>query len=160
MKPKLLLLPVCLLVLSGFSKEKISINPEIAQERKAQELLPKSNDPMWELLKKTKIHNDYAKGLFSATFPDEVKALVGKPFTISGFMLPLEAKEKFRHFILSKRTPTCAFCPPGEPNEIVDVWMDEDVTWAEDTIKVSGTFSLMNNPELGLFFKLSKAKKL
>ena len=63
--------------------------------------------------------------------PMKVKALVGKEVTISGFILPLESTEKFKHFILSKRTPTCPFCPPGEPNEIVDVMLDKPISWDE-----------------------------
>ena len=99
-------------------------------------------------------------GARQATRLVQVKAMEGKQFTISGFMLPLEATEKFHHFILSKRTPTCPFCPPGEPNEIVDVWTEQPVSWDEDIIKVTGMFELMTNSELGLFFKVSKAKKV
>jgi hypothetical protein len=148
------------LFLCGFTAEQGS--PSLTQplaERRAQDKLPKSTDPMWDVLGKTKIHLNEKKGLYSATFPPEVKALVGKQVTIVGFMLPLEATEKFHHFILSKRTPTCPFCPPGEPNEIVDVWVDTPIAWNEDIVRVTGTFELMNNPELGLFFKLAKAQR-
>lgn len=144
-------------LLCGLSKQQTG---QPKDERQAQDALPKSRDPMWQLLGKTKITTDEKKGTFSASYPVEVKALVGKEVTVSGFILPLEATEKFKHFILSKRTPTCPFCPPGEPNEIVDVWLDTPIKWDEDMVKVSGTFALMNNPELGMFFKLTKAKKL
>ena len=156
---KAVFIALSLLALSAFSKEQLPtpIPTQPADERQAQDALPKSKDPMWAILGKTKIHADMVKGLYSATFPPEVKALVGKEITISGFMLPLESTEKFKHFIISKRTPTCPFCPPGEPNEIVDVWMEKPIGWDEDVVKVTGTFSLMNNPELGLFFKLEKA---
>ena len=156
----LFVLPVVILALCGFTKEQGAIPTQPLEERKAQDVLPKSKDPMWVVLGQTKIKSDYAKGLYTATFPDAVKALVGTQVTISGFMLPLESSERFHHFILSKRTPTCPFCPPGEPNEIVDVWTDENVLWDEDVVKVTGKFELMNNAELGLFFKLTNAKKL
>lgn len=129
-----------------------------SDERKAQDALPKSQHALWNTLTKTKIHLDKKQGLYSATYPDEVKALVGTEITISGFMLPLEATEKFTHFLLSKRTPTCAFCPPGEPNEIIDVWLEKPVKWDDNLIAVIGTFTLINNPEFGMFFKLDKAK--
>src|SRR5438045_3186981 len=74
----------CILLLCGFSKEQAPpqaiVQPQ--DERKAQEALPKSRDPMWTLLAKTKIHWDAKSGFYSATFPDEVKALVGKEITI------------------------------------------------------------------------------
>ena len=92
-----------------------------ADERAAQDLLPMSQDPLWSVLAKTKILIDEQQGLYDAEFPEDVKHLDGQPVTVTGFMLPLEASDEFRHFLLSKRTPTCPFCPPGEPNEIVDV---------------------------------------
>ncbi len=158
---RIIFISLALLALCGFTAEQApkSIS-QPADERKAQEALPKSRDPMWKILGKTQIHLDEKQGLYSATFPDEVKALVGKEVTISGFMLPLEATEKFQHFIISKRTPTCPFCPPGEPNEIADVWVEKPVAWSEDVVKVSGVFGLMDNPQLGLFFKITKAKLL
>ena len=156
---KVMALTGALLALSAFSRENTVVQ-QPKDERKAQDLLPQSKDPMWALLGKTKIHVNVKEGMYSADFPSDVKALVGKEVTLSGFMLPLEATEKFKHFIISKRTPTCPFCPPGEPNEIADVWMESPVEWKDDMIKVSGTFELMNNPELGLFFKISNAKSV
>ena len=160
LKLRLLLLPLMMLPLCGLSKQDSSTLGQPLEERKAQDKLPKSKDPMWVLLAKTKIHLEEKKGLYSAAYPDEVKALVGTQVTISGFMLPLEATEKFKHFIISKRTPTCPFCPPGEPNEIADVWLETPVKWSEDVVKVTGTFELMNNAQLGMFFKITKAKIL
>ncbi len=153
---------IAFLAICGFSKQQTHAPAAIqpSDERQAQEALPKSNDAMWLVLGKTKIDTDLKKGTFRATYPDEVKALVGKEITISGFILPLAATEKFKHFILSKRTPTCPFCPPGEPNEIVDVWLEQPIAWNEDVVKVTGTFELMNNPELGMFFKITKAKTM
>jgi hypothetical protein len=90
--------------------------------------------------------------------PDEVSALDGHKVTITGFMLPLESSEKFTHFLLSKRTPTCPFCPPGEPNEVIDVTATKPVEWAEDAVKVTGIFGLMDDRKFGMFFKLTKAE--
>jgi hypothetical protein len=164
MKPKLLTISLCafaFLWLGGFSQENSSaLDAELSAERKAQDNLPKSKDPMWNVLAKTKTSLDKVKWHYSAEHPEEIKALVGKEVTISGFMLPLESTEKFKHFIISKRTPTCGFCPPGEPNEIVEVFMTEEVSWDDDTIKVKGTFELVNNAQLGLFFKISNAQKI
>jgi len=144
---------LALLALSGFSTQP-------SNERQAQDALPQSTHPMWQELSKTKIKVDDKKGLYSAVVPAPVKALSGKEITINGFMLPLESKEKFTHFLLSKRTPTCPFCPPGEPNEIIDVHTVSPVAYSEDIITLKGKFSLMNDREMGLFFKLSGAKLL
>ncbi len=118
-----------------------------------------SKHPVWQLLQKTKVIMDKKQGFYSAKIPSEVKALSGKEVTVSGFMMPLESKDKFKHFLLAKRTPTCPFCPPGEPNEIIDVWTKKPVGYTDELITVKGTFELMNDREMGLFFKLKDATK-
>ena len=153
MFPRHLFLILALFVLCAFSVQPMD-------ERQAQDMLPQSDDPTWDVLAETYIGYDDNTGLYSATMPNNVTALDGKQVTIVGFMLPLEASEKFTHFLLSKRTPTCPFCPPGEPDEIIDVTVNEPVEWAEDAIKVVGTFGLMNDQEFGMFYKLTEAKIL
>ncbi len=116
-----------------------------------------SKDPIWHTLLKTKITVDKKDGYYGAKFTPEVKALVGKTLTVSGFIMPLESKDKFQHFLLAKRTPTCPFCPPGEPNEIIDVWTVKAIEYTDDMVTVKGKFELMNDKDMGLFFKLKDA---
>ncbi|MEI6730630.1 MAG: DUF3299 domain-containing protein [Pseudomonadota bacterium] len=139
-----------IILLCGFSSQPLD-------ERKMQDDLPMSKSETWQILGKTKIIVDAKQGYYSAKIPSSVKDLSGKEITISGFMMPLESKPKFKHFLLAKRTPTCAFCPPGEPNEIIDVWTKKEIAFNEDMINVKGTFELMNDREMGLFFKLKDA---
>lgn len=155
MKPfnRLPFLALAALLLCAFTSQPMD-------ERQAQQLLPMSHDPTWDVLGETKIGYDDNTGLYSATMPAKVKALDGKVVTITGFMLPLESSEKFTHFLLSKRTPTCPFCPPGEPNEVILVTVSEPVEWIDDAVKVTGTFGMMNEREFGMFFKITKAKVL
>ena len=112
----------------------------------------------WPQLMHTKIHTDYAHGLYSADIPDDVKLLAGKEITIGGYMMPLEPFAKSPHFLLSRRTPSCPFCPPGEPNEIIDVETETPMPWLEDRIIVTGIFELMDDRKAGLFFHLTKAR--
>jgi len=129
------------------------------EERQAQEELPQSHDRMWQILGKTRIGFDEKKEIYTADIPEAVKALAGKQVTVSGFILPLEPTEKFKHFILSKYTPTCAFCMPGEPNEIVDVWLEKPIAWEEGMVKVTGTFELADDRDMGMFFKIGNGKR-
>ena len=128
-----------------------------AAERTAQNRLPVSKDNMWTTLGKTKVSLDEKEYTYTAKYPPEVKALNGKQITIKGFMLPIEATEKFKHFILSERTPTCPYCPPGEPNEIVEIFTAKPVKWNEGLITVTGKFALINNQNFGMFFKIDNA---
>lgn len=130
-----------------------------SEERSAQDALPKAKDALWDTLYKTKVTFDEKKGLYSARFPDKVKKMNGQRVKISGFMLPLESTEKFNHFLLSRRTPTCFFCPPGAPNEIIEVYSQKPTKWVEDLVTYEGKFELMNNGEMGVFFKLTNAIK-
>lgn len=151
-------LALAFIFLSGFSVE--SAKPPEVQA--AQEKLRKSKDSLWEDFAECKINttadimND--RYLYGITYTPKVKKLEGKEITISGFMLPLEATEKFKHFLLARRAPTCAFCPPGQPNEIIDVWTDKPVQWDDNIVKVTGKFNFMENKELGVFFQMKDSK--
>lgn len=146
------------LALSAFSvQDKAAVLSQPSDERKAQDALPKSNDPVWGAFGQCKVHYDDKSHKYSITYTPEVKTMEGKPLTISGFMLPLEATEKFTHFLISKRTPTCPFCPPGEPNEIAEVFTKKPVKWDEGIVVVTGTLKFTTNPDLGLFFQLKDA---
>jgi hypothetical protein len=150
----LLLLATCVLA-GGFSTQKdAAVLSQPKEERKAQDALPQAGDPMWGNFAKCKVHYNNTKHTYSIDYTPDIKALAGKPLTVSGFIMPLEATEKFSHFLLSKRTPTCAFCPPGEPNEIVEVFTKKPLRYTEGIVVVTGTFGFTNNPDLGLFFQL------
>ena len=127
-------------------------------EREAQQHLPQAHDGLWRTLVTTRIHEDVEHGLYTATHSDAVRALVGQSVTLSGFVMPLETSEHFRHFILTRYTPVCPFCPPGAPNEVVEVWSNQPITATNDLVRVSGQFSLTNNGEKGLFFQLRDAR--
>ena len=146
------------LALSGFSVQESTGQP--LDERKAQDALPKANDPMWDILTKCKVHLDQKAYKYSIEYTPEVKAMEGKQVTVSGFVMPLESTETFSHFLLSKRTPTCFFCPPGEPNEIVEVFTKKPIKWSDGIVVVTGTFKFTKNPELGLFFQLKDADSM
>ncbi|MBM5782873.1 MAG: DUF3299 domain-containing protein [Pelagibacterales bacterium] len=134
------------------------VNSEIAAERKLQETLPKSNHPIWQTLQKSKIKHNTKTGLYSATHDDEIKKMVGTEIEVGGFLMPLSNGTKFKHFFLSKRTPTCFFCPPGEPNEVIEIYLKKENKWEENLVKIRGKFSLVNNQELGLFFKVTEGE--
>lgn len=129
-------------------------------ERAAQGALPQAHDGLWVTLATTRIHEDEARGLYSATHPEAVRALIGQNVTLSGFIMPLETTEHFRHFILTRYTPVCPFCPPGAPNEVVEVWSSDPIVATNDLVRISGQFSLTNDGEKGLFFQLRSAHLL
>ena len=118
--------------------------------------LMQSDDQMWKNFAKCKVKTNRDLS-YSITYIPGVKAMNGKRVTISGFMLPLEAKEKFTHFLLSKNAPTCAYCPPGGPNEVVEVFSSKPTIWKENLVIYSGTLILVNDGQKGVFFQMNDA---
>ncbi len=129
-----------------------------AEERTAQASLPKSPDAIWATLAAADVGIDQANGLFTITTTPAIDALAGKPLKVSGFMLPLDEAAKTTHFLLTRNTPVCAFCPPGEPDEVIEVTSVEGVAPSTDLIWVDGTFELIDNGDQGLFFQLKDAR--
>jgi len=126
-------------------------------ERAAQQSLPQSHDTLWATLQHTVITEDTKQGIYTARHPADVKALVGKKLTIQGFMLPYTTDLQIRHFLLTRYTPVCFFCPPGAPNEVIDVKVEQPVKWEDKLYYVTGTFAIENDGEKGLFFRLDNA---
>lgn len=130
------------------------------EERKVQDSLPMASGPLWQTLLLSKIQYSNKAPHITATFPPQIKALTGRTVTVEGFMLPIGTDEYANHFLLSKRTPTCPFCPPGEPNEVLDVYADPPVKATDDMLTMTGTFALTNETDEGIFFVLKHAKQV
>ena len=127
-------------------------------ERKAQEALPKSKDKVWEDLSHTKVKLDEKTGLFNMQYSDSVKALEGKSMAVTGFMMPLEGGEEQKHFLLCKRTPTCPFCMPGGPTEVIEINSDTPVKWVDDMVRIEGALKLLPANDNGMLYQLNGAK--
>lgn len=127
-------------------------------ERAAQRNLPHSADPIWATLESTRITEDKGRGTFAASFPQAVSGLAGRTLSISGFMLPLESRTQTEHFLLTRNTPVCFFCPPGQPNEVIEVRSSAPVYPDTGQVTVTGRFGLQHDGAAGLFFSLDQAE--
>lgn len=124
------------------------------QERALQERLPQARGPLWTQLMACAVRFDDRNGLYSIRVTPQVRALAGTRVTLQGFVLPLDGSDRPKIFLLTRRTPTCFFCPPGEPNEYVEVLADRATPWTERMITVTGTLQLVDDREKGVFFRL------
>jgi hypothetical protein len=125
-----------------------------ADERAAQDALPKSQSPVWLKFLKCKTGYNDKTGLYNINDTPEVRALAGHRITINGFVLPLDGSDHTQHFLLTRRTPVCMFCPPGEPNEVVEVESPYPIVWTDKIVTVTGPLTLINNGEKGMFFRI------
>jgi hypothetical protein len=121
--------------------------------------LPNSNHPLWTEFAKCRFVRDEVKNLTMIGYTLEVRRLNNKEISISGFMIPLESGKKLSHFLLNKLNPTCAFCPPNKPGEIIEVFTTEPVEWHENLATFSGKLELVNDGRQRIFFLLKNAVK-
>lgn len=128
-----------------------------AEERQAQNSLPIASGEVWNTLSKSTITYSTTAPHITAKLTPEIRAMNGKTVSVDGFMLPMDGAENSSHFLLSKRTPTCFFCPPGEPNEVLEVFSTKGIRYGDAMLHMQGRFELTNNTENGVFFVLKDA---
>jgi len=129
-----------------------------ADEASAQKWLPRSKDPIWSKLIQCKVNYDKKTGEFGINVTPEVRALDGQTVSVRGFVLPMDGADRTKHFLLTRNTPVCLYCPPGEPNEIIEVVSERAVEWTDSVVTVTGKMSLIDNGENALFFKITVAQ--
>jgi hypothetical protein len=70
----------------------------------------------------------------------------------------MDGSDRTKHFLVSRNTPVCMFCPPGQPNEVVEVLSPKAIEWTDKITTVTGKLSLINDGEKALFFKIENAQ--
>ncbi len=128
------------------------------QERQSQQDLPRSDDPIWPTLKTCRVSLDKQNGTYQLTPTPEVLAMVGKPLQVRGFVLPLDGTDQTKDFLIGVNTPVCFYHPPGDPNELMEVNATSPIAWNDKPTSVIGTFTLIQNTQMGVFFKLVDAR--
>jgi len=153
---QLLIAPLLLLNSGMYQVTKVLKSPvgQPAGERAAQQHLPQSQNPIWFKFAKCKVGYDNRTGLFNIAITPEVRALEGKSVTVTGFVLPLDGSDETKHFLLARNTPVCLFCPPGAPNEMIEVVSPQPVDWTDKMVTVTGPLGLEHNGEKGMFFRI------
>lgn len=128
------------------------------EELMQQQSLPQASDPLWAKFVKCKLSYDERTGVYSIRMTREVKALHGKTITMRGFVLPMDGSDRTQHFLLTRNTPVCMYCPPGAPNEVVEVRSSRAIAWTDKIVSVTGKLNLVNDEERAIFFKVENAE--
>lgn len=119
--------------------------------------LDHEDDLRWVILHDVKITADDARGVYIATFDKKMADLDGRPFTIIGYMLPLEANIHSAHFAITRRSSGCPFCPPNEPTEAIEVFAATPIDYTTGPIALEGRLHLVRSSATGLFYRLDQA---
>ena len=100
-------------------------------------------------------------GVWSVEFGKTVQSLEGKSVKILGFMMPLEGSLEQKHFILSMLPlDGCQFCAPGTQAQFLEVKVEEGkgIRYTYDPIEIAGTFELIPDAPMGVYFLVKEAK--
>jgi hypothetical protein len=107
----------------------------------------------WDLLGQVKTVR--VKDRFVPEFSPSVAKLNRQDVKIVGFMMPLEAGEKQRHFLLTVTSQTCAFCIPAGPEGIVEVRTRSPVAMTFEPLVIAGRLEVLRDDPLGVYYRIS-----
>jgi hypothetical protein len=91
-------------------------------------------------------------------FEKAVAALDGREIAIKGFMFPLEMAEKQSRFLLSAYPPSCPFCLPGEPSQLIEVNCAKPVGFTYNPVLIKGRLRVLRDDPYGLFYRMTDAR--
>jgi len=109
----------------------------------------------WKMLAEVKPVKQ--KDKFVPEFAKSVVALDKKEVKIQGFMMPLDMGEKQQRFILTALPPSCSFCLPGGPEQLVEVQAKTPVKYGFEPILLSGRLAVLRDDPMGLYYRLTDA---
>ena len=97
---------------------------------------------------------------FHTEYSEEIKALDGEEVKLMGFIYPLEGGLEHKRFLLTAWPPSCPFCLPAGPSQMVEVFCDEPVEFTEGAILVAGQFELLKDDPSGMYYRMRNAKEV
>src|SRR5918996_404559 len=98
------------------------------------------------------------RSVFHVDYTERVKALDGQEVRVMGFLYPLEGGLSHDHFLLTAWPPSCPFCLPAGPSQMVEVFCDEPVDFSEGAILMAGTLSVLEDDPSGMYYRMDKAR--
>jgi hypothetical protein len=117
----------------------------------------------WDLLGNLDVRSESIAPLqtiFHTEYNAEVKALDGQQIKLMGFIFPLEGGLEHEHFLLTAWPPSCPFCLPAGPSQMVEVFCADPVKFSDGGIMMAGTFELLHEDPSGMYYRLRDAREL
>lgn len=118
-------------------------------------LKPREDVVAWSVL--TDVKTQLRNRRITPVYPMAVMALNHKTQRVQGFMLPLDAGEQQRHFLLASVPPSCPFCTPGGPESMIEVRTRTPVKYSQSAVVVEGTFIVLMDDPTGLYYRMTDA---
>ena len=117
----------------------------------------------WDLLGDLQVRSEIIAPLqtiFHTDYRPEVKALDGHEAKVMGFLFPLEGGLEHDHFLLTAWPPSCPFCLPAGPSQMVEVFCAEPVAFSDGAIMMTGTFEVLHEDPSGLYYRMHDAREV
>ena len=117
----------------------------------------------WDTLGKLDVRTEVIAPLqarFHTDYSAEIKALDGQEVKLMGFIYPLEGGLEHRRFLLTAWPPSCPFCLPAGPSQMVEVLCEEPVAFTEGAILMAGKFELLEDDPSGMYYRMQDAKEV
>ena len=115
----------------------------------------------WDVLGELDVRTEVLgplRAVFHTEYSAEIEALDGKDVKLMGFLFPLEGKLEHERFLLTAWPPSCPFCLPAGPTQMVEVFCAEPVEFTEGAILMSGRFEVLNDDPTGLYYRMHDAE--
>jgi uncharacterized protein len=115
----------------------------------------------WDTLGKLEVTSEAVaplQSVFHTDYSDEVKALDAQQVKLMGFIFPLEGGLEHAHFLLTAWPPSCAFCLPAGPSQMVEVYCKDPVEFSDGAILMAGKFELLHEDPSGMYYRLHDAE--
>ena len=98
------------------------------------------------------------RSVFHVDYTDRVKALDTENVRVMGFLYPLAGGIEHEHFLLTAWPPSCPFCLPAGPSQMVEVFTAEPVAFGEGAILMEGTFRVLEDDPSGMYYRMENAR--
>ena len=105
----------------------------------------------------TKVSFVQRNGKTELEFDAGINQMNGKSIKLRGYITPLQLGRDQKHFILSSKPPSCAFCMPAGADEMVEVFSSAPVRYSLEPVVIYGTLALLTHDPSGIFYRMADA---
>lgn len=109
----------------------------------------------WETLALAK--SGGKKSPTAVEFPAALTPLDGKVVSVTGFMVPLEAKAEQTRFLLTAQPQDCEFCIEGGPSKFIEV-RSVPLRFSSKPLHLVGRMQLLRDDASGMYYRLTEAE--
>jgi uncharacterized protein len=100
------------------------------------------------------------QSIFHVDYTAEVKALDGRRIELMGFIYPLAAGVAHERFLLTAWPPSCPFCLPAGPAQMVEVHAAEPIAFTDGAVQLGGTFEVLEDDPSGMYYRMRDAREI